>query len=132
MLKDKIEAWIEVAGYPGFEVHLNYLARTEIDKIRKKATTSKFDRRSHQKVDDIDSDLFVATLVKSCIKNWKGFTLEYCAKLLPIEVPEGVDPKVTDIEFTEENAQALVKESPEFDTWLNEVIFDLDHFRSSK
>lgn len=132
MLKDKIEAWVEVDGFPGFEVHLNYLARTELDKIRKKCTTSKFDRRTHQKVEEIDSELFVTAFVKACIKDWKGFTLEYATKLMPIEAPEGLDPKTTAIEYTESNAHALVKESPEFDTWLNEVIFDLDHFRKSK
>lgn len=131
MLKDKIEAWVEVDGYPGFEVHLNYLARTELDKLRKKCTTSKFDRRTHQKVEETDPELFIQSFVKACINNWKGFTLEYATKLLPIEAPEDV-PLKSVIEFTEENAYSLVKESSEFDTWLNEVIFDLDNFRKSK
>ena len=30
----------------------------------------------------------------------------------------------------EENAEVLVSQSAEFDTWLNEVVFDLDNFRS--
>ena len=35
-------------------------------------------------------------------------------------------------EFTEANAQQLVENSNEFDNWLNEVVFDLDHFRSAE
>ena len=31
---------------------------------------------------------------------------------------------------TDENAETLVSSSTEFDTWLNEVVFDLDNFRS--
>lgn len=131
MLKDKIEAWIEVSGYPGFEVHLTYLSRAEIEKIRKAATSTRFDRKTHQKVEEVDSNLFVSALVKGCIKNWRGFTLEYCARMLPIDVPADTDPKTTLVEYSEENAYSLVKESPEFDTWLNEVIFDLEHFRNS-
>lgn len=131
MLKDKVEAWIEVDGYPGFEVHLTYLSRAEIERIRKKSTTPKFDRRTHQKVDEIDSDLFVKSLVKSSIKGWKGLTLEYASKMLPIDVPKDVDLKET-IDYSEENAYSLVKESPEFDTWLNEAVFDLEHFRNTK
>ena len=32
--------------------------------------------------------------------------------------------------YSEENAEVLVANSTEFDTWLNEVVFDLDNFRS--
>ena len=38
--------------------------------------------------------------------------------------------KNTDVPFSEENAETLVANSTEFDTWLNEVVFDLDNFRS--
>ena len=31
--------------------------------------------------------------------------------------------------YSEENAEQLVSNSTEFDTWLNEVVFDLDNFR---
>ena len=34
--------------------------------------------------------------------------------------------------YTEENAQQLVENSNEFDNWLNEVVFDLEHFRSAE
>ena len=35
-----------------------------------------------------------------------------------------------EVEYSEENAEVLVSQSTEFDTWLNEVVFDLDNFRS--
>ena len=36
------------------------------------------------------------------------------------------------MEFSEENAQQLVENSSEFDNWLNEVVFDLENFRSEE
>ena len=39
--------------------------------------------------------------------------------------------KDTDVPFSEENAETLVANSTEFDTWLNEVVFDLENFRGS-
>ena len=36
------------------------------------------------------------------------------------------------MEFSEENAQLLVENSSEFDNWLNEVVFDLENFRSKE
>ena len=35
-----------------------------------------------------------------------------------------------EVDYSEENAEVLVSQSSEFDTWLNEVVFDLDNFRS--
>ncbi len=35
-----------------------------------------------------------------------------------------------EVEYSEENAEVLVSQSAEFDTWHNEVVFDLDNFRS--
>ena len=35
-----------------------------------------------------------------------------------------------ELEFTTDNAETLVSSSIEFDTWLNEVVFDLDNFRT--
>ena len=34
-----------------------------------------------------------------------------------------------ELPFTLDNAETLVSSSSEFDTWLNEVVFDLDNFR---
>ena len=36
------------------------------------------------------------------------------------------------MEFSETNAQVLVENSSEFDNWLNEVVFDLENFRSKE
>ena len=32
--------------------------------------------------------------------------------------------------YSKENAEVLVENSSEFDNWLNEVVFDLENFRS--
>ena len=44
---------------------------------------------------------------------------------------KGQDPE-TQLEFSEENALQLVENSSEFDNWLNEVVFDLENFRSTE
>ena len=49
--------------------------------------------------------------------------------LLLVDVADQ-DPE-TELPYTEENAETLVSSSTEFDTWLNEVVFDLDNFRIS-
>jgi hypothetical protein len=36
------------------------------------------------------------------------------------------------MDFSLENAKVLVENSSEFDNWLNEVVFDLENFRSKQ
>ena len=38
----------------------------------------------------------------------------------------------TEMDFSLENAHVLVENSSEFDNWLNEVVFDLENFRSKE
>lgn len=128
MLKDKLQAWIPVDGYEGFEVELAYLSRPELEKIRKRVTKLELNKRTRAMEETLDTDAYTNILIKSSLLNWKGFTLEHALKLLPIEVSEGANLK-EEIEFNEEDAIDLVKNSPTFDQWLNEAIYDLDNFR---
>ena len=41
---------------------------------------------------------------------------------------DGQDPE-SEVDYSADNAEQLVANSTEFDTWLNEVVFDLDNFR---
>ena len=38
----------------------------------------------------------------------------------------------SELDFSQDNAFLLVENSSEFDNWLNEVVFDLDNFRSQQ
>jgi len=127
-LKNKLEAWIPFDGMPGFEVKLAYLSREELTKIRSAATRISFNPKSKVKEENVDSDIFMKEYIKACVLDWKGFTLEYAMKLLPIEVPKEVDLK-EEIPFSEDEAYDLTKNSPSFDSWLSEAVGDLEHFR---
>ena len=62
------------------------------------------------------------------VKGWKGLKLEYLEDLLLVDLSKQ-DPQ-KELDFSEENALQLVENSTEFDNWLNEVVFDLDNFRT--
>lgn len=95
---------------------------------QKKCTTTKFNRRTRQPEENLDEDKFVTEFSNASIKNWKGLTLEKLQDLLLIDIGDQ-DPKA-ELEYSPENAETLVTNSSEFDTWLNEVVFDLDNFRN--
>lgn len=128
LMVDTKAVWVDFPGLKDFTVEVANLSRKELTGLRKKCTTTKFDRKTRQAVETLDEDKFITEFSRSVIKNWKGLTLEHLETLLLVDI-DGQDPK-KELEFSEENAETLVSSSTEFDTWLNEVVFDLDNFRT--
>ena len=128
LVVDSKSKWIDFAGLEGFSVEVANLSRKELTGIRKKCTTTKFNRKSRQAEEVLDEDKFVTEFTRKTVNNWKGLTLAHLETLILIDV-EGQNLE-KEVEYTEENAEVLVSQSAEFDTWLNEVVFDLDNFRS--
>lgn len=127
LMVDTKAVWVDFPGMPGFEVEVANLSRKELNGLRKRCTVQKFDRKTRGVVETLDEDKFVSEFAKATVKNWKGLTLEYLSSMLLIEVND--EDLEKELEFTEENAEVLISSSTEFDTWLNEVVFDLDYFR---
>ena len=127
---DTKAVWIDFPGLKGFEVEVANLSRKELTGLRKKCTSTKFDRKSRQAVEDLDEEKFIVEFTKSVVKNWKGLTLAHLETLILVDI-DGQDPD-QELEYTQDNAETLVSSSTEFDTWLNEVVFDLDNFRTER
>ena len=64
------------------------------------------------------------------IKGWKGLKLKYLEDLILVDL-SGQDPE-SEMNYSTDNAEVLVENSTEFDNWLNEVVFDLENFRSKE
>ena len=126
---DVKEVWTDFPGLSGFQVKVANLSRKELTNLRKRCTTQKFDRKTRQLVENLDEETFITEFSKAVIKDWKGLSLEHLETLLLIDT-DGKDLS-EELPFSEENAEVLVSSSTEFDTWLNEVVFDLDNFRTT-
>ena len=121
---------IDFPGYSGMSVDLCYLAREELIKLRKKCVTTKFDKKTRQPEEVLDEDKFLAEYVKSVIKNWTGLKYHYLEELLLVDVAD-LDPE-SELPYTQDNAELLMKNSSEFDTWVTETVGDLENFTGRK
>jgi hypothetical protein len=130
LLVDSKTTWVEFPGLEGFEVELANLSRKELTNLRKKCTINKFNRKIRQFEDELDDEKFVKEFAKATVQNWKGLKLEYLEDLLLVDLKDQ-DP-TKEMEFSVDNALVLVENSTEFDNWLNEVVFDLENFRSKQ
>ena len=128
LVVDSKAMWLDFGGLEGFSVQVANLSRKELTAIRKKCTTTKFNRRSRVAEETLDEEKFITEFTRKTVKGWKGLTLAHLETLILIDT-EGQDMS-KEVEYSEENAEVLVSQSTEFDTWLNEVVFDLDNFRS--
>ena len=121
---------LDFPGYSGFAVDVTYLAREELLKLRKKCLTTKFNRKTRQPEEELNEDMFLVEYVKAVIKGWKGLKFRYLEELLLVDVSE-LDPD-DELPFTQDNAELLMKNSGDFDTWVTEVGGDLENFTGNK
>ena len=127
LMVDTKSAWVEFPGCEGFEVEAANLSRKELVALRKRCIKTKYNRRDHQAEEELDEEKFVAEFTKATVKNWRGLKLKYLEDLILVDLADN-DPE-EELIFTLEDAEMLVQNSTEFDTWINEVVFDLANFR---
>ena len=130
LLVDSKTTWVEFPGLDGFEVELANLSRKELIALRKRCTQNKFNRKTRAFEEVLDDDKFLEQFTNATVKSWKGLKLKYLEDLVLVELGSN-DPN-KEMEYTIENAIVLVENSNEFDNWLNEVVFDLENFRSAE
>ena len=130
LLVDSKTTWVEFPGLDGFEVELANLSRKELIALRKRCTQNKFNRKTRAFEEVLDDDKFVKEFTEATVKSWKGLRLKFLEDLVLVEL--GSNEPESMLPYTTENAQQLVENSNEFDNWLNEVVFDLEHFRSAE
>ena len=121
---------LDFPGCPDMTVDLCYLAREELLKLRKKCVTTKFSKKTRQPEEELDEEKFLTEYCKAVIKGWKGLKFRYLEELLLVDISE-LDSEDT-LPFTQENAELLMKNANDFDTWVTETVGDLENFTSNK
>lgn len=121
--------------YPGFEdltVSVAYLTQDELRAIRKKATTQKFNKKTRQPEDEVDSELFQDIYIKSVIKGWKGFKYSYLEKMIVIDSTQLPNEEYLEgeglFEYNTEDAIHLMKNCSDFDNWVSTQLEDVANF----
>ena len=123
-------ATIDFPGYDGFKVNLTYLAREEMLKLRKKAVTTKINRRTRQPEEELNEEIFLKEYCKAVIKGWSGLKMKYLVQIIPVDEEKLTDMEAT-LPYSLENAQILMENSNDFDAWLTETVGDLANFTTT-
>ena len=121
---------IEFPRFKGMSVNLCYLAREELVKLRKRCLSTKWDKKSHQPIEEMDDEKFIVEYCKAVIKGWSGLKYSYLEELLLVDI-SGLDPEDC-LPYNQENAELLMKNASDFDTWVTNTVGDLENFTGSK
>ena len=121
---------VDYPGMSGFTVDLCYLAREELLKLRNRCLAQKFNRKTRAFDEQLDEEKFLVEYVKAVIKGWKGLKYSYLEELLLVDI-SSLDPN-DELVFSQENAETLMKNAGDFDTWVTEVTGDLENFTKAK
>jgi len=119
---------VEHPVFDGLFVKLAYVSRETTKKFIEKATVTQFDRKSREQKESVDNDLFLNMYVPALLKGWKGFKLEYLQELIPIDTSSA---EGEELDYSEQNAIELVKNSVEFDDWINSIVKDIKNFNKN-
>lgn len=121
---------LDFPGYEGFSVSLCHLAREELLKLRNKCLTHKWDKKTRQPVEELDDDKFLVGYCNAVIKGWEGLKFSYLEELLLVDISD-LDPDDC-LPYTQENAELLMKNGVDFDSWVTEMVGDLENFTRNK
>jgi hypothetical protein len=121
---------VDFPGFSGMSVDLCYLAREELVKLRKRCLSTKFNKKTHQAEETLDDDKFLSEYCKAVIKGWSGLKYRYLEELLLVDIGD-LDPD-SELLYTQENAELLMKNATSFDTWVTETVSDLENFTGRK
>lgn len=130
LMVDTKSAEVEYPGKSHWKIEIANLSRPELVKLRKSCMFTKMDRKTRQPVEDLDEDKFIERFTAATVKGWKGLKVEDLQDLLLVDI--GNESPETEVPYSAEDAQLLVANSAEFDTWLNDAVFDLDNFRTER
>ncbi len=121
---------IDFPGFADMKIDLCYLAREELVRLRKKCLTTKWNKKTRQPEEELNEDKFLVEYCKGVIKGWKGLKYRYLEELLLVDVGD-LDPEDC-LPYTQDNAELLMKNASDFDTWVTETVGDLENFTGNK
>lgn len=125
MVKDT-STWVEFPDIVGFKINLRFVSREDLLKIRNASLSYKFNKRTRQREEEVDSAKFLENYATRAIAGWTGLKVKHLPSLLPVDTT-GMNPEEL-IEYSEEDAIDLLKNSPVFDQFVTDTLNDFEQF----
>lgn len=130
MLVKDTAIWVDFPDIPEFEVNLRFISREDLLKIRNASLGYKFNKRTRQREEEVDSAKFLENYAEKAIAGWRGLKIKHLPALLPVDIT-GMNPD-EDVEYSAEDAVDLLTNSPIFDQFVTDTLNDFERFSKKK
>jgi len=130
MIAKETSTWVEFPDIDGFEVNLRFLTREDLVKIRGQSLQYKFNKRTRQREEEVDSDKFLEAYSEKAVADWRGLKVKHLPLLLPVDIST-MDSN-ENIEYSVEEALELLKNSTIFDQFVTDTMNDFEQFSKKK
>jgi len=130
LVAKETSTWVEFPDIDGFEVNLRYLTREDLMKIRNASLSYKFNKRTRQREEEVDNDKFLEHYAEKAIVGWKGLKAKHLPVLLPVDI-SSMDAN-EEIEYSEDEAVELLRNSSIFDQFVTDAMNDFEQFSKQK
>ena len=99
-------------------------------KVRNASLTYKFNKRTRQREEEVDNDRFLENYAEKAIIGWKGLKVKHMPALMPVDI-SGMDAEEI-IEYSNDDAIELLKNSTVFDQFVTDSMNDFEQFSKKK
>jgi len=130
MIAEQSSVWVDYPDIDGFSVNLKYLTREDLTKIRNASLTYKFNKRTRQREEEVENDRFLENYAEKAIVGWKGLKVKHMPALMPVDIT-GMDAE-ENIDYSNEDAIELLKNSTVFDQFVTDAMNDFEQFSKKK
>lgn len=130
LIVEKTEVKVEHPLLEGFKVTVAYISKDQTRKMLDRATKTVFNNRTHKPEEEVDNTMFLSFYSKAMIKGWTGLQYKYLNELLPVDL-SGIEDLTAEVEYSEENALEILKNSTDFDNWLSSVVNNVSVFNKT-
>jgi len=130
MISQDLVSWVDFPDIEGFKIQLRFLKRDELLKIRNSSLTFKFNKKTRQKEEEVDSTKFIEKYAEKVILDWSGLKVKHLSELFPVDT-SGMDQN-EEIPYDQEEAVVLLNNSTIFDQFVTESLNDYELFSNKK
>lgn len=106
-----------------FEVELSFMSPATSERIARASRKTRYGADRKMQESYVDRSAAARLAVRASVHGWRGLTLGGVAQLAPVKglTAENV---ATEVDFTPENAAALIVQSAQFDNWLTVTVLN--------
>ncbi|BAV81295.1 hypothetical protein [Vibrio phage VCPH] len=117
----------EFPGFEDFKVTIRYNTTEKLAELRSQCVKNVIDTGTGFPMEKLDREKWDRIFTENTIESWTGLTWGILAELMLID--ESAVNKEEEVDFSIDNAVALLQGSKSFDVWLNANLKDINNFR---